>query len=56
MLSPVLFSLSSDYRHSDTLCPTIKYADDTSLTGLTGLISMNDESSYRKEVDNFVNW
>ena len=54
VLSPVLFSLySSDYRHSDTSCPIIKYADDTSLTGL---ISMNDESSYRKEVDNFVNW
>jgi hypothetical protein len=54
VLSPVLFSLySNDYRHSDTSCPIIKYTDDKSLTGL---ISMNDESSYRKEVANFVNW
>ena len=54
VLSPVLFSLySSDYRITHPSCPIIKYADDTSLTGL---ISRNDDSFYRKEIDSFFKW
>ena len=54
VLSPVLFSLySSDYRTTHPSCPIIKYADDTSLTGL---ISRNDDSFYRKEIDSFFKW
>ena len=53
VLSPVLFSLyTSDYRSNDASCLMIKYADDTSLTGK---ISLNDETQYRKEICEFVN-
>ncbi|XP_070175981.1 uncharacterized protein [Littorina saxatilis] len=34
-------------------CPITKFADDT---GLTGLLTVDDDSDYRQEVDRFVGW
>lgn len=54
VLSPLLFSLfTSDSNSKNSFSIMIKYADDTALTGL---IFDNDESEYRSEVNQFVNW
>ena len=54
VLSPFLFSLyTADCRSSQDSCPIDKFADDT---GLTGLITSDDDSQYRQEVDRFVAW
>ena len=54
VLSPFLFSLhTADCRSSHDSCPIDKFADDT---GLTGLITNDDDSHYRQEVDRFVDW
>lgn len=34
-------------------CPIVKFTDDT---GLTGLISNDDDSYYRQEIEHFVTW
>jgi hypothetical protein len=54
VLSPFLFSLyTAEYRHGNESCPLVKFADDT---GLTGLITDDDDTHYRQETDRFVNW
>jgi hypothetical protein len=54
VLSPFLFSLyTADFRISSDSCPMVKFADDT---GLTGLLTDDDDSDYRREVDRFVGW
>ena len=54
VLSPFLFSVyTSDCVINAPSCPLVRYADDTSLSGL---ISNNDESSYRSAITSFVNW
>ena len=54
VLSPFLFSrYTADCRSSHDSCPIDKFADDT---GLTGLITNDDDSHYRQEVDRFVDW
>ena len=50
VLSPVLFTLyTADCKSEDIL---IKFADDTSLTGLIS----NDESRYRESIENLKEW
>ena len=54
VLSPLLFSLFTHdcaATHSSNLL--VKFADDTTIVGL---ISNNDESSYREEVDTLTSW
>ena len=54
VLSPFLFSLyTADCRHAHDSCPIVKFADDT---GLTGLITDDDDTHYRQEIDRFVEW
>ena len=54
VLSPFLFSLyTSDCRHSQVTCPIVKFADDT---GMTGLITDDDDLTYRQEIDSFVSF
>ena len=54
VLSPFLFSLhTADCRSSQDSCPTEQFADDT---GLTGLITNDDDSHYRQKVDTLVDW
>jgi hypothetical protein len=54
VLSPFLFSLyTAECRHKNDSCPIVKFADDT---GLTGLITDDDDSHYRQEIDHFVEW
>ena len=54
VLSPFLFSVyMADCRSSHTNCIIDKYADDTALTGL---ITDDDDSYYRWEIDSFVQW
>eukprot|EP00745_Piridium_sociabile_P003480 TRINITY_DN12039_c0_g1_i1.p1 TRINITY_DN12039_c0_g1~~TRINITY_DN12039_c0_g1_i1.p1 ORF type:complete len:561 (-),score=151.19 TRINITY_DN12039_c0_g1_i1:152-1588(-) len=53
VLSPALFTLyTADCRGEEDCSLLIKFADDTSLTGLI----QQDESSYRKAVDDLVAW
>ena len=52
VLSPFLFSrYTADCRSSHDSCPIDKFAEDT---GLTGLITKDDDFHYRQEVDRFV--
>lgn len=54
ILSPLLFTLyTHDLEASNANNVIIKYADDTTIIGL---ISSNDESHYREEVENVVQW
>ena len=54
VLSPFLFSLyTADCRNTHESCPIVKFADDT---GLTGLITDDDDNNYRQEIDSFVEW
>ena len=54
VLSPVLFTLyTSDFNSNSESCSLVKYADDTSLTGL---ILKNNETNYRLEMEPFVQW
>ena len=54
VLSPFLFTLyTADGRSSDESCPLTKFADDTAQVGM---IKGCDDSVYKKEVENFVNW
>uniref|UniRef100_A0AAV2LEQ2 Reverse transcriptase domain-containing protein n=1 Tax=Knipowitschia caucasica TaxID=637954 RepID=A0AAV2LEQ2_KNICA len=54
VLSPLLFSLYTNHcTSSHDSVKLIKFADDTTLIGL---ISNNDESAYRREVDRLVSW
>ena len=54
VLSPFLFSLYiAECRHENDSCPIVKFADDT---GLTGLITDDDDSHYRQEIGRFVEW
>ena len=55
VISPVLFTLyTNDCQSNSAVCnPLLKFADDTSLLGL---ISDKNETLYRSEVTNFVQW
>ncbi len=54
VLAPFLFSLyTADFRSSHSDCPLTKFADDT---GLTGLISNDDDTMYKQEINRFVEW
>ena len=54
VLSPALFSLyTNDCISGDPTVKLLKYADDTTVIGL---IRDGDESAYRKEVDQLVQW
>uniref|UniRef100_A0A3B3IDP1 Reverse transcriptase domain-containing protein n=1 Tax=Oryzias latipes TaxID=8090 RepID=A0A3B3IDP1_ORYLA len=54
VLSPLLFSLYTNCcTSSHDSVKLIKFADDTTLIGL---ISNDDESAYRREVDRLVSW
>ena len=54
VLSPMLFSLYTNGCSSgDPSVKTIKYADDTTMMGL---ISINNESAYRREVGHLESW
>jgi hypothetical protein len=54
VLSPFLFSLyTADCRSSHGSCLIDKFADDT---GLTGQITDDNDTHYRQEVNNFVDW
>uniref|UniRef100_A0AAV2JLM6 Reverse transcriptase domain-containing protein n=1 Tax=Knipowitschia caucasica TaxID=637954 RepID=A0AAV2JLM6_KNICA len=54
VLSPLLFSLYTNHcTSSNDSVKLLKFADDTTLIGL---ISNNDESAYRREVDRLVSW
>ena len=54
VLSPLLYSL---FTHDCTALSdrtlVVKFADDTTVTGF---ISNNDETSYRRQVNDLVNW
>ncbi|GFO27611.1 reo_6 protein [Plakobranchus ocellatus] len=53
-LSPKLYSISTyDCKAVMPGCSVIKFADDTTVTGL---ILHNDESNFRKQIDLIVNW
>ncbi|XP_071953435.1 uncharacterized protein [Antedon mediterranea] len=52
VLSPLLFTLYTSDLRSES-CQIVKFADDTCITGL---IVNNDESTYRTEVNNIINW
>ena len=54
MLSPLLYSLFTDDCSPVHASNTIgKFADDTTVVGL---ISKNDESAYREEVQHLAEW
>ena len=54
VLSPFLFTLyTADGRQKHDSCPIVKFADDNSQIGK---ISNNDDSIYRQEVKDFVDW
>ncbi|KAL8582814.1 hypothetical protein ACOMHN_066830 [Nucella lapillus] len=54
VLSPALFTLyTADCRSDDVTTLLIKFADDTSLSGL---ILKNDKAVYRHAVDELVDW
>ena len=54
VLSPALFTLyTNDCTTRDPTVKLLKYADDTTVIGL---IRDGDESAYRKEVDQLVQW
>ena len=54
MLSPCLFSLyTAGCRGQHENSPIVKFADDT---GLTGLITDDDDSHYRQQISSFVDW
>ena len=54
VLSPFLFTVyTSDCRSMMEKCPLIKFADDTAMAGLIG---KDDESEFRSQVDNFVDY
>ena len=54
VLSPFLFSLyTADCRSQHDSTPITKFADDT---GLTGLITDDDDTHYRRQIDSFVDW
>ena len=53
-LSPFHFSLyTADCRSSHDSCPIDKFADGT---GQTGLITNDDDSHYRQDLDRFIEW
>ena len=55
VLSPVLFSIyTNDCQSANDHTPIIKYADDTSITGL--ITKQEDLIDYHSEVSNFVDW
>lgn len=54
VLSAILFTIyTSDCRSSSENTIIIKYADDTVIVGL---ISKDDESDYKEQVENFTEW
>ena len=54
VLSSLLFSLfTNEFNVNGDSCVSIKYAKDTVLAGL---ITGSDESDYRNNIDQFVNW
>ncbi|KAI5618697.1 gastrula zinc finger protein XlCGF28.1-like [Silurus asotus] len=54
VLSPFLYSLfTSDYRPVNGSNSIIKFADDTTVIGL---ITNNDETAYREEIQHLVTW
>ena len=54
VLAPFLFTVyTSDCRSMTDKCPLIKFADDTAMTGLIG---KDDESEFRNQVNNFVDY
>src|SRR4029434_8532195 len=54
VLSPLLFSLyTNDCTSGDPSVKLLKFADDTSVIGL---IRDDDESAYRREVEQLVLW
>ena len=54
VLSPFLFTLyTADCRSKTELCPLVKFADDSALTGL---ITKDDDTHYRRQIDMFVDW
>ena len=54
VLSPLLYSLfTNDCRCNDASVKMVKFADDTTVTGL---ISNCDETAYRKEIQSLINW
>jgi len=54
VLSPLLFTLfTNEFRSNDPSVIVVKFSDDTTMEGL---ISNGDETMYRKEVANMVDW
>ena len=54
VLSPLLYSLfTNDCKSMNNTIKIVKFADDTIISGL---ISNNDESVYRQEIERLVNW
>ena len=54
VLSPLLYSLfTDDCRCNDASVKMVKFADDTTVTGL---ISNSDETAYQKEIHSLINW
>lgn len=54
VLSPILYSLfTHDCVASENNCFVAKFADDTTVSGM---ISNNDETSYRAQVESIVKW
>ena len=54
VISPMLFILhTNDCLSYSPQVPLLKFADDTTLQGM---ITEDDESTYREEVDQFVSW
>ena len=49
-----MFALyTADCRSNDESCPPVKFADDTELVGK---ISDDEDATYHKQTENFVNW
>ena len=54
MLVPFLFTLyTSDCRTQEVMCPLIKFADDTAMTGL---IHSDDDRAYLHQLQSFVEY
>ena len=54
VLAPFLFALyTADCRSTDESCPVVTFADDTELVGK---ISNDEDATYHKQIENFVNW
>ena len=54
VLSPLLYSLfTNDCMSMNSSIKIVKFADDTTISGL---ITNNDETIYRQEIDRLVNW